>query len=194
MKGSLSYQRLMTIVHGKSELAICQSIKSNLRLPQEIIAHNNGNSSYQIAGLADFLKTDLRFRSFSSFVKNFPRVEVKSKKTKELKDFSLFIIMDTDDCTQSQVDAFIDKSMFQFHWLQNYIIPIYNTPNLEKTMYDANITILRKKDYFKIFPTSQGDLDINKAQNLLISLERCKNSNLSVYIKSCIDLAKQNLI
>lgn len=32
-----SYQRSMVIVHGLSEQSICSNIKSNLRLPQEII-------------------------------------------------------------------------------------------------------------------------------------------------------------
>ena len=36
-----SYQRSMVIVHGLSEQSICSNIKSNLRLPQEIISRDN---------------------------------------------------------------------------------------------------------------------------------------------------------
>ena len=35
-----SYQRSMVIVHGLSEQSICSNIKSNLRLPQEIISRD----------------------------------------------------------------------------------------------------------------------------------------------------------
>ena len=41
-----SYQRSMVIVHGLSEQSICSNIKSNLRLPQEIISRDNGRMQY----------------------------------------------------------------------------------------------------------------------------------------------------
>lgn len=46
-----SYQRSMVIVHGLSEQSICSNIKSNLRLPQEIISRDNGRCSIQITSL-----------------------------------------------------------------------------------------------------------------------------------------------
>lgn len=185
---NLSYQKIMTIVHGKSELAICSNIKSNLRLPQEIIANNRGRSSIQITGLLNILE-DKRFKDPSSFARAFPRVQVCKKK---LIDFQLFIIMDTDDCTVEQRKSYINKSMFSSHWLYPYIVPIYNSPNLEQTMRDANITVLKKSDYIQIFPTNHGDLDLEKAKTLLTSLERCKNSNMHTYLKRCIELSEQN--
>ena len=130
-----SYQRIITIVHGKSEYVICNNIKSNLRLPQEIISNNKGRSSIQITGLMNILQ-DKRFKTLSSFKAAFPRVEIRKK---ILVDFNLYIIMDTDDCTEEQKKSFIDRSMFKDHWLYPYIVPIYNSPNLEQTMKESHI-------------------------------------------------------
>lgn len=184
-----SYQRIMTIVHGKSEYAICNNIKSNLRLPQEIIANNKGRSSIQITGLLNTLQ-DRRFQTFNSFKSNFPRVQIQKR---ALVDFRLFIIMDTDDCTAEQKEAFINGSMFKDHWLCPYIVPIYNSPNLEQTMKEAHVEIIRKKDYFEIFPTNHGDANLTQIQELFDKLKSCRNSNMSCYIKCCIELANQNV-
>jgi hypothetical protein len=37
--------RIMTIVHGKSELVLCEHIKSNLKIKEEIVSERNGNYS-----------------------------------------------------------------------------------------------------------------------------------------------------
>lgn len=179
----------MTIVHGKSELLLCSNIKSNLRLPQEIIANKSGRSSIQINGLMNVLN-DNRFKSFKAFKKFFEKVQTSRS---GLVNFQLFIIMDTDDCTEAERQAFIDKSMFQSHWLSDYIVPIYNTPNLEQTMKEANIPVEKKKDYIQLFPTNHGDLDLQKADELLRLLGPCKCSNMSTYLRRCIDLSKENL-
>ena len=126
-----------------------------------------------------------------SFKNAYPRVEVKKNL---LVDFQLFIIMDTDDCTDQQRIAFLDKSMFRSHWLCPYIVPIYNSPNLEQTMKEANIPIVKKSEYIQIFPTNHGDLDIDKAKELLVSLKRCKHSNMSTYLERCIELSEQNIL
>ena len=66
MRTNVCYQKIMTIVHGKSEFAICSNIKSNLRLPQEIIPNNKGPSSIQITGLMNVLN-DNRFKNIRAF-------------------------------------------------------------------------------------------------------------------------------
>lgn len=190
MKSNLSYQKIMTIVHGKSEFAICSNIKSNLRLPQEIIANNKGRSSIQIAGLMNILN-DSRFKNFARFKAAYPRVEVKKGM---LANFQLFIIMDTDDCTDSQRTSFVDKSMFISHWLYPYIVPIYNSPNLEQTMKEAKIPIIQKSDYITIFPTNHGDLDLSQAKKFWEALKCCRHSNMSVYLERCIELAEENIL
>ncbi|TKZ15846.1 hypothetical protein EZH24_13855, partial [Brachyspira catarrhinii] len=69
------------------------------------------------------------------------------------KNFKIFIIMDTDDCTAQQKSEFINKNMFKNHWAYNYIVPIYNDDNLENVLIKATIEVENKKDYIKIFPT-----------------------------------------
>lgn len=182
--------KVMTIVHGKSEYCICKSIQSNLRLKQEIISRDKGRSSIQINGIMDILNKDKRFHSINTFKRYFPDIEYKNK---VLLNFRLFIIMDVDDCDNNTKKSFIDKSLFKQHWLYNYIVPIYNNPNLEKTMNDANIPITKKKDYITIFPTNHGDLDIQIAEEFLEKLKSCKSTNLDEYIEYCILIAK-NLI
>ena len=174
IKKSIVSMKIITIVHGKSEYCICKSIQSNLRLKQEIIARDKGKSSIQINGIMDFLNTDKRFKSIDTFKRYFPDIEYKNK---ELINFYLFIIMDVDDCDTNIKEKFKNKSLFKNHWLYQYIIPIYNDPNLEKTMKDAGILIHKKKDYITIFPTNHGDLDIKIAEELLEKLKNCKSTN-----------------
>lgn len=184
--------KVMSIVHGQSELRICSSIKSNLKLKHEIIARERGRTSIQITSIMDILK-DRRFCSFKNFIDNFTDVEI-DRKGKKLINFTLFIIMDVDDCTFEQKDNFISKKMFKDHWLFEYIIPIYNDPNLEKTMEQANISVNKKKDYILIFPTNHGDLDINIAKEFLKKLKKLSCSNLSLYISHCISIAEEDMI
>ena len=42
------------------------------------------------------------------------------------------MIMDTDDCTLEQANAYKGKSMFKNHWAYDYIEPIYSQPNLDE--------------------------------------------------------------
>jgi hypothetical protein len=182
--------KVMSIVHGQSEYRICSSIKSNLRLKHEIIAREKGKTSIQITSILDVLN-DKRFNNFKNFINYFDGIEYKRQ---ELIGFSLFIIMDVDDCTPIQKRKFISKEMFKGHWLYDYIVPIYNDPNLEKTMQEANISVNKKKNYILIFPTNHGDLDIDIAKEFLNKLEKCNCSNLNEYVSYCILIAEENLL
>lgn len=176
--------KVMTIVHGQSEYRICCSLKSNLRIKHEIIAEKKGKKSIQINGLMKILE-DSRFRSFDAFVKCFVDVEHKRKK---LINFRLFIIMDVDDCTKEKKNRYLSKEMFSKHWMYDYIVPIYNEPDLEKTMEKAKIPIMKKQDYILIFPTNKGDLDVKIAREFLDTLRDCECSNLDKYVEYCLSL------
>ncbi|OQB99562.1 MAG: hypothetical protein BWX78_01705 [Firmicutes bacterium ADurb.Bin099] len=179
--------RVMTIAHGKSEYIICRSIKSNLRIKHEIYAEKKGEKSIQINGLMNVLKNEI-FKSYNSFIRYYPDIEHKKSK---LIDFNLFIIMDLDDCNKEMQEKFKSKEMFKKHWLFDYIVPIYNNPNLENTMSDAGISVDRKRDYIKVFPTNHGDLDLLTARDFCESLKKCKSSNLWEYVEYCISLATE---
>lgn len=78
---------------------------------------------------------------------------------KHLKDFRLFAIMDTDDCTAKQKRDYISKDMFKGHWLHEYIVPIYNSEDLEDVIVSTGIMPKKAKkrekgssykDYFPV--------------------------------------------
>lgn len=165
MKGNNSYLKAVVIVHGKSEKIICEHIKSNLRLNIHIASEKNGTSSIQITSLLKFLKR-AEYKSLNDFLHEFgDKLPLGIKNLP--KDFKIFTIMDTDDCTEKQKNSYIDKTMFRKHWAYDYINPIYNINSLEDVMLKAGIQVKTKKDYIKIFPiNSNGDIkDIDQIKN-----------------------------
>lgn len=192
MKKNLIKLNVMSIVHGKSELHLCSSIKSNLRIKHKIHSKDKGKCSIQVTSIMRELKSSSLFnmRTLKEF-SNEHGIQYDPKK-KKLVNFKLFIIMDLDDCKPSQSEEFKDKSMFKGHILYDYIEPIFNNPNLEATMKDIGIEINKKRDYVKIFPTNKGDLDIQMARDLASKLKKCKKTNLDLYIEYCIKIAEKN--
>lgn len=189
---TLQYTRCAVIVHGKSELIFAKYICSNLRLPNKIISNNNGKSSIQINGLMSFLKKR-QFRSLEAFAKEYS-VEY-DKKEKKLKNFKLFIIMDTDDCDQSTKEKYISGELFRGHALQEYIVPIYNIKNFEDVMIKAGIMVKRipateKGHYYsKIFPINTHPLNcdtINQVKTFAHSIKGVKETNLLEFVEYCI--------
>ena len=71
MKHNVRSTKVMTIVRGLSEYCICTSVKSNLKIKQEIISRKNGRQSIQINSLHTLLN-DNRFKSFNTFTRSFP--------------------------------------------------------------------------------------------------------------------------
>ncbi len=92
---NFNYTKCLVIVHGKSEYDLVRYIYTNLHLNLKIIAKDKGRESIQINGLKT-LFTKSSFLSLSKFSKEYG-IEY-DKKSKVLKDFRLFVIMDTDDC------------------------------------------------------------------------------------------------
>lgn len=185
MRRELIRTEVMAIVHGLSEYRICNSIKSNLKIKHEIIARDKGKTSIQINGIMNILG-DKRFRSFKEFINCFKDIRHDNKG--KLLNFRLFIIMDVDDCSEDIKKRFINKEIFARHWLCDYITPIFNEPNLERTMSVAGIQVQKKKDYILIFPTNHGDLDIEKAKQFYDQLASCKCSNMDEYVRYCLSI------
>ncbi|WP_311486716.1 hypothetical protein [uncultured Anaerococcus sp.] len=196
MKRKPTKLNVMSIVHGKSELLMCSSVKSNLKIKHEIHAKDRGRHSIQVNSVLQ----ELNSKKFNMSLKDFSeKYDISyDSKNKRLVNFTLFIIMDLDDCTQEKAEQFKNKSMFNEHILYEYIVPIYNDPNLEKTIHDLGININKKekvKGYIKIFPTNKGDLDIHMAEEFAEKLnKKCKNSNLGLYFDYCVSIARKNLI
>ena len=146
MRKPVSYLKAVVICHGKSEKQICDFIKSNLRIRIEPHSDKHGCKSIQITSLKNTLKS-MKFNTFDNFVNFFDDVEICAKKRKKslAADFKIFIIMDTDDCSQLQKEEFINKQMFKNHWAYQYIVPIYNNINLEDVLVTSDIKYEKKE-------------------------------------------------
>lgn len=193
MKRKPNYLKSVVIVHGKSEKQICDYIKLNLRCHMEIVGRKKGGNSIQINGIQSFLESDSRFCSYDSFLCYYPNVELIGKKKNLAVYFKIFIIMDTDDCTDETRKRFITKEMFKGHWAYDFIVPIYNSPELESVMVRAGIKFEkkgeeRKKEYIKIFPTDKKYFknEAVELRSFADKLQSIKETNLDEFIRHCI--------
>lgn len=192
----LNYTKAIVIVHGKSEKQICQHVKSKLRLKMEIVSNNNGESSIQITSVKQTLNNTI-FKSYNSFIKEYEDVKLSNNNKSLDEDFKIFIILDTDDCTEKQKSAFINKAMFKSHWAYDHIVPIYDSPNLEEVLKKANVPFTktgnkRKKEYVKLFPTDPKyeKSDEIQIQELCDNLKKQTNTNLNEFLDFCLKAAE----
>ncbi len=192
----LNYTKAIVIVHGKSEKQICQHVKSKLRLKMEIVSNNNGESSIQITSVKQTLNNTI-FKSYNSFIKKYEDVKLSNNNKYLDEDFKIFIILDTDDCTENQKSAFINKEMFKSHWAYDHIVPIYDSPNLEEVLKKANVPFTktgdkRKKEYVKLFPTDPKyeKSDEIQIQELCDNLKKQTNTNLNEFLDFCLKAAE----
>lgn len=156
----LNYTKAVIIVHGKSEKQICQYIKNKLRLKIEIYSDKNGEKAIQITSLKNTLNNKI-FKSFKNFIKTYENIKLTDDGKSLDSAFKIFIIMDTDDCSENQKKDFISKRMFESHWAYNNIVPIYNIPELETVLETANIPFKKqvtkgKKSILKSFQQIQN--------------------------------------
>ena len=191
------YKKAAVIVHGKSERFLASYIYTNLHLPVVIIDKDKGRNSIQINGLKKILSSK-PFNSLKSFAEEYD-VEY-DKKEKKLRNFKLFIIMDTDDCSDKTREEYISGRLFESSCLKDYIVPIFNSPNLENVMIKAGIMAKRIPDsqkgsyYSKIFPINQNPFSndtLDQIRLLSGKLENIKETNLLEYVHYCLSLIDQ---
>lgn len=177
--------RILVICHGKTEYLMCRHIKSNLKLRMEVYANQNGKSSIQITSLMNVLNN----RIFSSKKRFCDTHNVEYTKGYVPVDFRIYIIMDTDDCTQKQLDDYKSKYMFAEHWLCDFIVPIFNTQKIEDVLKKSGVQYPKnKKDYIKLFPIQHGGVDYVQVDTLKKQL--CKAgtiSNLHEFLQACLE-------
>lgn len=191
----LNYTKAVVIVHGKSEKQICQYIKNKLRLKIEIYSDKNGEKSIQITSLKNTLNNKI-FKSYINFINTFEDIELTADNKNINNDFKIFIIMDTDDCSEAEKIKFINKEMFKGHWAYDYIVPIYNIPELETVLTEAKVPftktgVKRKKEYIKLFPTDPKYTKTDEVQikELLNTLKKQKNTNLNEFLDFCLKIS-----
>lgn len=190
-QNTLNYTKCAVIVHGKSEFTLVKYIYTNLHLPVKIISKDKGRGSIQINGLIDFLNKK-QFKSLKEFSNEYS-IEY-NKKTKQLVNFKLFILMDTDDCNEITKEKYISGQLFEDHPLKDYIIPVYNITNLEDVMLKAGIMVKRIEDsqkgsyYSKIFPINTGPLSVdtmNQVREFAKKIKGIKETNMLEFIEYC---------
>lgn len=188
---ALNYTKCVVVVHGKSEYALVKYIYTNLHLPVKVIAKDKGRGSIQINGLLDHLGKK-QFKTLKDFSDEYS-VEY-DRKTKSLRNFKLFIIMDTDDCDEATKSKYISGELFEGHPLKEYIIPIYNVSNLEDVMLKAGIMVERISDaqkgsyYTKVFPINTRPLSedtISQVRTFAKKIEGIKETNMLTFIEYC---------
>ena len=178
----------VVIAHGKSEFLLAEHIKSNLHLPIEIYANQNGSTSIQIDGSMNILGNNV-YKNKNSFNNKY---EVE-KANGILKNFSLMPIMDLDDTSDEKIQKYISKEMFKNHWLNPYIVPIWNEKNLDEVLFGLKLIdrIPNKKEkgkvYRELFPTNKGESDKQQVENLMKMFEKSNKTNMEVFIKKCLD-------
>lgn len=160
----------MIICHGKSEFLLANHFRTTLRIPIIIEADKKGKKSIQINSLKNFLKRR-NFKNKTSF-ENHYSLKIDNK-------FRVFIIMDTDDCNKQEAVNYINKVMFKNHWLYNYIIPIFNDPNIEKVCDESKLNKMKSKtDVCRIFPDDTIPDKVKSIEHVSKKLGNCNNTNM----------------
>lgn len=189
------YKKGIVIVHGKSEWHLVRHVYTNLHLPLVLIARDKGKSSIQINGLLEYMNRKCKCRSLKTFAEEHS-IEY-DRKNKILKNFKLFTIMDTDDCEEETRKKYISGELFRGHPLAEYIVPIYNSPNLEEIMIRAEIMTRRIRDsekgtyYSKIFPLNTEPMSVETIHQVRIfasKLKGIRQSNLMEFMEYCFEL------
>ena len=87
----------------------------------------------------------------------------------------------------------ISKEMFKNHWLNPYIVLIWNEKNLDEVLFGLKLIdrIPNKKEkgkvYRELFPTNKGESDKQQVENLMKMFEKSNKTNMEVFIKKCLD-------
>lgn len=183
-----NYCKGIVIAHGKSELLLAEHIKSNLHLPIEIYSESNGKTSIQIDSLMTVLGNNI-FKNKRAFNQKYVVEEEKGI----LKNFSLMPIMDLDDTSEDRKQKYISGEMFKNHWLNPYIVPIWNKNNLDEVLLDLKLIDKlpnnkeKGKVYRDLFPTNRGESDEKQVEDLMKMFEKSNRTNMQVFIKKCLD-------
>lgn len=188
--GRISLIKILPVAHGASELILCESIKSNLRLPMQIEAEQKGRSSIQVYGLKKRLSSG-NFSSTKSIF-DFCNGRVEIKKSKIVSPFKIFPIMDLDDCSTEIAEMYKNGCMFDGLQLKEYIVPIYNSPNLDDVIKRLGFDFdpeHKRKSYEKVFPGISGDINAAVELYEMFRKENVKNgnTNMHIFIEACLE-------
>ena len=196
MSLNINYTKGVVICHGKSEICLSKYISSNLHLSIKPYSNNHGKNSIQITSLKTILNS-YPFKNINTLLKEYD-IETSGKGPhRVLQNFKLFIIMDTDDCSEQQREEYISKELFKGYWLYEYIVPIYNINKLEEVLQQSGIMTKKirtneKGEYYeKIFPINSKPLSndtLNEVNTFRSKIEKVTTTNLECFIDYCLSL------
>ncbi len=112
-------------------------------------------------------------------------------------NFFVIIIMDLDDADDETIEKYKNKEMFKGHWLEPYIIPIWNNKNLDEVLFSVGILPKIPNDkekgrmYSKIFPINKGETDKEAVETLYEKLKPNSNTNMSLFMKKCLEILEE---
>ena len=121
-------------------------------------------------------------------------------KANKLRNFKLFIIMDTDDSSSELKSAYISGELFKGHWMSDYIVPIYNIENLEDVLVKAKLLEKRISStekgrvYSRIFPINREKLGKDTVEQVSAFREAISGiaeTNMSDLVDYCLGLLEQ---
>ncbi|AUJ52607.1 hypothetical protein [Staphylococcus hominis] len=160
----------IVICHGKSEYSIMTYIKQAYRLPIKVIGNKKGKNSIQITSLLDYLNRR-EFKNRKNFLEHF-NLDNLTNNTK------IYTVMDTDDCDLQQYQKYLNKSMFNQHFLKNHIIPIYNEVNLEDVLKRVDLHVyVKKSEAVKIFPLPNKKNILTKDDSIKYVYDKLQKDN-----------------
>lgn len=203
MKKAKRYAPLCTpaiiIVHGKSEMQIARHINCSLRLNCYI---HHRTTSIQVNGAVHELETN--FPSARAISQK-DSVQLNLNKDEICGDFKIFAVMDTDDCDEKVKNDYITGKLFASYSLRNYVVPIYNSPNLEYVLFRSGLIPRifndseKVKQYGTLFPirnTPRGDTQkkIDDMKQLSEILKKNKDTNLYLLLDYLIGEAEKRKV
>ena len=99
-------------------------------------------------------------------------------------------------CTEDMKEKYTSGQLFKGHILEDYIVPIFNIPNLEGIMVKANIMTKRIRGsekgtyYSKIFPINTEPLSHNTIDQVVKfawKLKGIRETNILEFVEYCIE-------
>ena len=102
-------------------------------------------------------------------------------------------IMDLDDTNNNKKKKYISKEMFKNHWLEQYIIPIWNNKNLDEVLLELKLIdrLPNNKEkgrfYRNLFLVNRGETDKKQVEKLMKMFQKSNKTNMDIFVKKCLD-------
>lgn len=153
-------------------------------MPISIVGSDKGKLSVKIQSIKRYFNRE-EFSEKKIFCKKFFQEEYnelhKQKKFQPLiNQLKIFVVMDIDDATIDQINRYKNCEFFKIKWLKRCCVPIYNDPDLEKTISKIGYKTPNTKNEKAVFyhrlwsKLLENEDDIRKLQSQLINCD-CTN-------------------